>query len=230
MKENKFSITNILLLIIVILVFPFLPMMVSGRWNWWQAWAYALIFILGFFVSRALAARRHPDILTERAQSMQHKDTVAWDQILSRVVAFGSIIISLVAGLDARFNWSTRLDTAYELAGLIILLASYALGSYALIENRFFSGTVRIQSERGHQVVRSGPYRWVRHPGYLGSLLGYIAIPLLLNSLWSFIPAIVVTIVLIMRTALEDRFLQAELPGYAQYAQRVRQRLIPGVW
>ena len=230
MKKNKFSKTNILLLVIVILVFPFLPMMVSARWDWWQAWAYALIFILGFFVSRALAARRHPDILKERAQSMQHQDTVAWDKILSRVVAFGSIIISLVAGLDARFNWSTRLDTAYELAGLIILLASYALASYALIENRFFSGTVRIQSERGHRVVSSGPYRWVRHPGYLGSLLGYIAIPLLLNSLWSFIPAIIVTAVLITRTALEDRFLQAELPGYAQYAQRVRQRLIPGVW
>lgn len=230
MNAKRLSISNIVLMLVVILIFPFLPMLVSAHWDWWQAWVYALLFILAFFVSRLLAARRHPDILRERAQSMQNKETITWDKVLAPLVAFGSVLISLIAGLDKRFNWSPSLNPSLHVLGLGIMLTGYALASYALIENRFFSGTVRIQSERGHQVVSSGPYSWVRHPGYTGSLLGYIAIPLLLNSLWSIIPSIIFSTILIIRTYLEDRFLQKELPGYAEYAQHVRQRLMPGVW
>ena len=96
--------------------------------------------------------------------------------------------------------------------------------------NRFFSGTVRIQTERGHHVVSSGPYRLVRHPGYAGGLLGYVLIPVLLDSLWAFLPAGLLATVMVIRTALEDRTLQAELSGYAEYAQKTRYRLVPGVW
>lgn len=111
-----------------------------------------------------------------------------------------------------------------------MILAGYSLGTYALIENRFFSGMVRIQTERGHQVVSSGPYRWIRHPGYVGALLTYWFTPLFLDSLWAFIPVAFITIVLIIRTHWEDRTLQNELAGYREYALRVRYRLIPGVW
>ena len=113
---------------------------------------------------------------------------------------------------------------------LVIILAGYALASFALIENRFFSGTVQLQPERGHMVVSGGPYRWIRHPGYAGSLLTFITIPIFLDSLWAFIPAILVTVFLVIRTGLEDKLLQEQLPGYREYAGQVRYRLFPGLW
>ncbi len=116
------------------------------------------------------------------------------------------------------------------MVGLALLLAGYALASYALIENAYFSGMVRIQTDRGHQVVSSGPYRWVRHPGYTGALLAYLGTPLLLDSIWALLPAVFLTVALIIRTRLEDQTLQAELDGYRDYAQRVRYRLLPPVW
>jgi len=109
-------------------------------------------------------------------------------------------------------------------------VAGYALGSYALIENAYFSGVVRIQADRGQHVVSSGPYRWLRHPGYAGTLLAYLATPFLLDSAWALLPALFLAAVLILRTRLEDQTLQAELDGYRDYAQRVRYRLLPGVW
>ena len=113
---------------------------------------------------------------------------------------------------------------------LVGILLGYAFSSWALIENRFFAGTVRIQTERGHHVISGGPYRIVRHPGYAGAVLGYLLIPVLLDSAWAFVPAILLLIVMITRTALEDKTLQAELPGYKEFAQRTRYRLIPGIW
>ena len=99
-----------------------------------------------------------------------------------------------------------------------------------LFENRFFSSMVRIQTERGHQVISTGPYRWIRHPGYTGALLLYLATPIFLDSRWAFLPALFLTIVLLIRTNLEDKVLQNELEGYREYAKRVRYRLLPGVW
>jgi len=99
-----------------------------------------------------------------------------------------------------------------------------------LIENRYFSGMVRIQTDRGHQVVSAGPYRWIRHPGYAGSLIYFLATPIFLDSSWAFIPAVLLTIVLVIRTSLEDKTLQKELEGYQTYASQVRFRLIPGIW
>ena len=117
-----------------------------------------------------------------------------------------------------------------KLFALVLILVGYAIGSWALMENRFFSGVVRIQVERGHQVVTTGPYRWVRHPGYAGALLTYWLTPVLLDSLWTFLPVAAMTVVLIIRTALEDRTLTSELLGYAEYAGRTRFRLLPGIW
>jgi protein-S-isoprenylcysteine O-methyltransferase Ste14 len=111
-----------------------------------------------------------------------------------------------------------------------MILTGYALSSYALIENCFFSSTVRIQTERGPCVVSSGPYRWVRHPGYAGGLLAYLATPLLLDSPWVFVPTVIALVLTIVRTAWEDRTLRKELDGYRDYARRVRYRLLSGVW
>ena len=229
-QSKKISPRAILLMLFFIVVIPFLPLLISRDWDWWEAWVYAIIGILGFAISRVLAARRHPDLLAERARFLQHEDAKSWDKYLSPMVGLGGGLIPLVAGLDALFDWSPPLSLPVKIQALVFILAGYALGSYALIENRFFSGMVRLQTERGHQVVSSGPYRWIRHPGYTGAMLTYLATPFFLDSRWAFLPVMFITIILVIRTSLEDKVLQDELQGYRDYTKRVRYRLLPGVW
>jgi protein-S-isoprenylcysteine O-methyltransferase Ste14 len=220
----------IILMLFFIVVIPLLPLLISWRWDWWEAWVYAIVSILGFAISRGLAARRHPDLLAERARYTQHDDTKSWDRLLSPLLGLGGGLIPLVVGLDALFEWSPSFSLTVKIVSLVIILAGYVWGSYALIENRFFSGVVRIQTERGHHVVSGGPYRWMRHPGYAGALLTYLATPLFLDSRWAFLPTLFIIVVLVIRTRLEDQTLQNELEGYRDYAKRVRYRLLPGIW
>ncbi len=229
-QERLITPRVILQLLVLIVVAPFLPLLISWRRSWWEAWAYAIISILGFVISRVLARRRHPDVITERAHHRQHENVKPWDRRLTDWIMLFGVAILLLAGLDERFGWSPAFGWPVKILALTLLLAGYALSAYALIENRFFSSEVRIQAERGHQVVSSGPYRWMRHPGYAGGLLTYIATPLLLDTPWAFLPTALVIVLTVVRTALEDRTLQAELAGYREYAGRVRYRLLPGVW
>jgi protein-S-isoprenylcysteine O-methyltransferase Ste14 len=161
---------------------------------------------------------------------MRHENAKAWDRRLAFLVGLGGFLIPLVAGLDARFHWSPTFSSAVKIVALMGILAGWILGAYALIENRFFSGMVRIQTDRGHHVISSGPYGWVRHPGYVGALLIYLAVPFFLDTLWSFLPVIFLMGVLVIRTRFEDRTLHEELEGYRDYAARVRYRLLPGIW
>lgn len=230
-EQNKSNIVRVVIQVIfVVVIAPLLPLIISGDWGWWQGWAYAALSTLSFMVSRLILRRVHPDLLRERARFMEAKDTKPWDKVLAPMLALGSIVVGIVAGVDRLFGWSSAFSPWVPIAALIVMILGYAFSSWALIVNRFFSGTVRIQTERGHHVVTDGPYRFVRHPGYAGALLGFVLIPLLLNSLWAFVPAALLTIVVFVRTTLEDATLQKELPGYAEYAQKTRYRLIPGVW
>lgn len=229
-QQVKISVRLIIQLLFFIVVIPLLPLLVSRRWGWWEAWLFAVISILGFAISRMLAARRHPDLIAERSRFMEHENTQPWDRLLAPMLGVGGVLLPLVAGLDALFGWSPAFNMPLKIAALAIILAGYALGSYALIENRFFSGTVRIQTDRGQRVISSGPYRWIRHPGYSGALLTYLATPLFLDSGWAFLPAAFTAVVLVIRTRLEDRTLQEQLEGYHDYAGRVGYRLVPGIW
>ncbi len=229
-RDRTFTPRVVIQMLVFIVVIPFLPLLISWRWGWWEAWVYALVCILGFVISRALAARRHPDLLAERARFTQHEDAKSWDKVLAPLTGLGSGLIPLAAGLEARFGGTSTFSLPMELLALAFILAGYALGSYALIENRYFSGMVRIQRDRDHHVVSSGPYRWVRHPGYTGALLTYWATPMFLDSPWAFLPVVFLTVVLVIRTRLEDETLQEELDGYRDYAARVQYRLLPGVW
>ena len=217
-------------LVLIIFVFPLIPMIESGVWDWWEAWAYAIISIFGFIISRVLASRRHPDIIAERARSMEMQDAKPWDKTLAPMLAFSSLLILIVAGADKAFGWTTPFSLNIKLAALLVIVLGFVFGSWALIENRFFSGVVRIQTDRGHHVVTTGPYRIVRHPGYAGALWTYLAMPVLLDSIWAFIPTVFLVGVLILRTSLEDRTLQAELPGYKEFTEKTRYRLFPGIW
>jgi len=228
-SKSTSPIMTIALLVFIIGV-PLLPLIISARWDWWEAWVYAGVGILGFFISRLIAGRRHPDLLKERAKSFQTPDSEAWDKILSPGLMILGAIIPLAAGLDMRFGPSAQFPIIFKVLAALIIVFGYAIGAYAMFVNRYFSGVVRIQKERGHQVVDQGPYRWVRHPGYSGTILANLAIPLLLDSLWTFIPVLLSLVVILIRTSLEDQTLQEKLPGYRAYAQKVPFRLFPGVW
>lgn len=230
MRDSSISPQILILLFIFIVLVPLSPLLITQRWGWWEAWVYALTHILGFAASRALAARQHPDLLKERANYLHQEDAEAWDKILSPLIGLGGGLIPLVAGLDVLFGWSTTASMSLKIWALVLILFGYALGSYALVVNPFFSGKVRIQTDRGHQVVTRGPYRWVRHPGYAGALLTYLAAPIFLDALWSFVPAAFVIVGTLIRTRLEDRSLEDRLPGYREYKSQVRYRLIPGIW
>jgi protein-S-isoprenylcysteine O-methyltransferase Ste14 len=213
-----------------VLVVPFLPLMISGQWNWWEGWAYGILGFVSFVISRGLAARKNPDLIAERAKFMQHEDTQSWDKKIIPMVGLLGVVNVVIAGLDHLLGWTSSFSLWLRVLGLILLVLGYAFSSYALIVNRFFSGMVRLQKDRGHQIVSDGPYRWVRHPGYAGGLLAYLATPLLLTSIWLLIPILLTVGLFVLRTSLEDRFLQENLAGYEEYTGSVRFKLIPGVW
>ena len=140
------------------------------------------------------------------------------------------LTVPLVAGLDARFVWTPGFNEAYNIVGAVMLASGLGLGGWAMISNAYFSTAVRIQTDRGHEVCRSGPYRYVRHPGYAGFVLQSLGTPILLGSWWALMPGIAAGVLMVMRASLEDRVLQAELKGYPEFVNKVRYRLVPGLW
>jgi protein-S-isoprenylcysteine O-methyltransferase Ste14 len=142
----------------------------------------------------------------------------------------GPAVVQLVSGLDKRFGWSRPVDGPWQVGAGVVLAAAIAVTAWAMAVNPFFSATVRIQTDRGHRPIAAGPYRIVRHPAYAAMMIGTLAGPVLLGTLTALVPASALAILFAVRTRLEDRTLVAELPGYAQYADRVRWRLVPGVW
>ncbi len=209
--------------------FAAILMLSAGRLGWIWGWVYIAIF-LAFDVATAIVVLpRNPDLLLERLRV--GKDTKVWDKVLVRLAAgYLPIATYIVAGLDERLDWPPALPLALQIAAIAPVALGYALNVWAMSANAFYAVTVRIQRERGHTVVTTGPYRYVRHPGYVGAILFTLTLPILLGSLWALIPAILAAALYVLRTVLEDRTLQAELEGYAAYAQRTRYRLLPGVW
>jgi protein-S-isoprenylcysteine O-methyltransferase Ste14 len=218
-------------LLLTYLLIP-LILLVSG-WDagWWQAWVFGLLVVAVGIGGRLWAERRHPGLLAERARFEKAQDVKSWDKVLAPLMALSlSFPLVIVAGLDHHFRWSPESPPWLALFGFILIVLGYSFAGWALAENRFFSGVVRIQTDRGHVVCDSGPYRIVRHPGYAGNILALPGMVLALSSLWTLIPAVVALIIAVIRTALEDRTLQQELPGYREYARRVRYRLFPGIY
>jgi len=210
---------------------PLVLLVCGGDFGWWQAWVYALLIVAAGIGGRIWAERRHPGLLAERQNIKKMQDAKAWDRVLAPLMALSvSFPLVIVAGLDHRFGWSPEFSPWLILLGFLLVATGYAFATWALAENRFFSSLVRIQTDRGHVVCDSGPYRVVRHPGYAGNVLALPGIALVLGSLWTLVPAAAALIIAVIRTVLEDRTLQEELPGYQAYAQRVRYRLIPGIF
>ena len=209
-----------------------LVLLISG-WDlgWWQGWLYSALLVAAGIGSRMWAEKRHPGLLAERFKSVKAQDVKSWDKVLAPLMAVSMTFpLVIVAGLDHHFGWSPVFPTWLNILGFILIVLGYTFAGWALAENPFFSSVVRIQTDRGHMVCDSGPYRIVRHPGYAGNILALPGIVLALGSVWTIIPVIVALIIAVIRTALEDKTLQEELPGYRDYVRRVRYRLIPGVF
>jgi protein-S-isoprenylcysteine O-methyltransferase Ste14 len=200
----------------------------AGTLSWIAGWAMVII-TAGWVAAMALVVMpRYPELLAERVGPKKGAKT--WDTALLSLYGLVMMIMWIVAGLDFRNSWSNGIGPAAQVIAILIVIAAYALVVWATGTNAYFSQVVRIQTERGHAVVSSGPYRYVRHPAYVGMILVVLGAPIMLSSWWALVPGVISAVVVIVRTKLEDQTLHAELPGYAEYAQRVRYRLVPGIW
>jgi protein-S-isoprenylcysteine O-methyltransferase Ste14 len=212
----------------MLVIYGIILFLAAGRINWGAGWAYLALTGFTQVLSAVLLIPIRPDLLAER--SKMQDNTKPWDRVLAPLVAMvGPLLWMIIAGLDARFGWS-EVSVGLWAAGLVIGLACSAFVLWAMISNPFFAATVRIQDDRGHTVTKSGPYKIIRHPGYAGAVIFDLAAPLALRSWWAYIPVALTIAAIIYRTTLEDRTLQAELPGYANYAKQTRYRLLPGIW
>lgn len=190
-------------------------------------WAYiAEMLVLGM-LAFALVNKRSPDLVAER----MHPGAGEQDKITLRAgVALGFVHYA-VAGLDVgRYHWSSSVPVALQVAAFVAIAVGYGMITWAMLENRFFSSAVRLQPDRGQRVIDTGPYAIVRHPGYTGGILYLMASGVALGSWLSVVPMLIVSVLIIRRTLLEDRMLQESLDGYSGYARRVRYRLVPGLW
>jgi protein-S-isoprenylcysteine O-methyltransferase Ste14 len=201
----------------------------AGRFNWKRGWVCAAVYVLAMMAMGALVHRFNPGLLQARAKGMR-KNTQSFDKVFTTIFFPLTFVQVFVAGLDAaRFRWIAMPDWTI-FPGIPLFLAAVAMVCWTMMANPFAETTVRIQTERDHRVVSAGPYRVVRHPMYVGSLLMYPATALMLGSGLAMAIALLMDILFVWRTGREDRFLQSQLPGYRQYAARTRYRLCPGVW
>jgi protein-S-isoprenylcysteine O-methyltransferase Ste14 len=200
----------------------------AGRIDWWPGWAMITILLVWATATAIVILSTNPDLLAERLGP--RKGTKPWDTAILGIVGMATLARLLIAGLDQRYGWTSGISLTSQIVALVACIMGYALVVWATASNAFFSQAVRIQPERGHAVARSGPYRLVRHPAYVGTILSELTVPILLGSWWAFIPGVLNAVLYVVRTALEDRTLHLELTGYSDYARQVRYRLLPGIW
>jgi len=200
----------------------------AGRMDWWPAWAAIAVWMAWFAAMDIVILRFNPGLMAERLSPP--KGAKAWDRTILSILRLAQLARVILAGLDQRHGWTGGFPLAAQVAAVAVCALCIALFTWALASNAFFSQIVRIQSDHGHTVASGGPYRYVRHPGYAGMILFELAFATLFGSWWALAAGGLCAILLLLRTALEDRTLQAELTGYADYSRQVRYRLLPGIW
>jgi len=214
-------------IVTVFLIFAlfFIP---AGTLNWPEAWLFLILYFLLVTGVLIWLKKNDPELLKERMS--RKKDIKSWDKKIILAYTLLLMIMLVVTGLDAvRFHWS-RVPFAFKALGFLGFIPSMVMALWAISENTYASEMVRIQDDRGHKVCTTGPYKYIRHPMYVGVILFILCLPLYFGSFYALIPGLIITILFILRTSLEDKTLQKELPGYKEYAERVRYKLMPGVW
>ena len=218
-------------LVVVYLLIPLILLICGGDLGWWQAWLYSMLILAAGIGGRIWAEQRHPGLTSERQNKENFQNAKPWDKVLAPLMAVSVVFpMVIVAGLDHRYNWSPEFPLLLSVMGYLFIALGYAFAAWAMAENRFFYSVVCIRTDKGHVVCDTGPYLLVRHPGYAGNILPLLGIVLALGSLWALIPTAVALVITVIRTVLEDQTLQEELPGYRDYVQRVRYRLIPWIY
>lgn len=198
----------------------------AGTIQWLLGWLFLATTILASVCTFLLV---DDAVIVER--SVNRRSTERWDNIIFTLFGiFFMLLTPVIAGLSVRYGWRPHIGSFLTALSFVFTIGGWALHIWAMRVNRFFAIVVRLQKERNQTVVTSGPYQWVRHPGYTGGIVFSIATPLLLGSFWALIPSIAAAALLVLRTYLEDQFLQTNLAGYGDYATHVRYRLLPGVW
>ena len=222
---KQFLITSIFLLVQIVIFFVSAGYTIGQR-----PWIYFITAFIHYSISTAVQYKLNPKLLAERLK-IKREGSKLWDEILMRISNLMIIIaIPAIAGLDVgRFQWS-NIDVFFAPLGLVLVGISSVILNYAMYVNIHFEPTVRIQKEGGHKVISSGPYGIIRHPGYLAGILFAISIPLLIGSVFTFIPVCIYTLLIVIRTWLEDKTLKKELEGYKDYSKHVRYKLLPGIW
>ncbi len=201
----------------------------AGKISWINGWLYAAVLLFYQISYITVMVKVNPQLLNEWGKGIR-ENTKTFDKILSAFFIPLVFITLIIAALDAgRYEWSTMF-WEMNILGIALFIPACALSLWAMIVNNHFEPTVRIQHDRNHQVCTSGPYRVVRHPGYIGFIIVTLCTPLILGSWWGFLPTAMIILVVATRTALEDRTLQKELAGYKEYTKITRYRLIPFVW
>lgn len=200
----------------------------AGRLDWTPGWAVLAVMAAWTLGMAIVMLRYNPSLIAERLGP--RKGAKSWDTAIMSVLGLSQLARYILAGLGQRYDWNPGFNDGVQVAALGVCILGNGLVVWATASNAYFSQIVRIQGERGHAVARGGPYRFVRHPAYIGAILFELAVSFVLSSWWAMLPSFLNVVLLTLRTALEDRALQAELPGYADYARQVRYRLLPGVW
>ena len=222
---EQFLLASVMLIIQMIIFF-----ISAGHIDMLRPWIFFAASFIHYSVSTAVQYKLNPELLVQRLKR-KREGSKLWDEILMRASNLIVLIaVPVIAGLDiGRFQWS-GLDVPFAIVGFGLFIVSTILLNWAMAVNPHFEPTVRIQKDRGHKVISSGPYRMVRHPGYLAGILFILSIPLIMGSVFTLIPSGAYFLLMVIRTSLEDRTLHTELDGYSEYAKQVKYRLIPGIW
>jgi protein-S-isoprenylcysteine O-methyltransferase Ste14 len=227
-KGTRSKITLFFQVFIYVAMMAGITLLIAGRWDWWMAWAYFAAYLVMLLVG-VMIAPLDQELIEERTSIKE--GVKRWDRALtaplSFVYPFGLFIL---VGVEMRLGHLLQFPFWAQIAGLVGSVAGQMLSTWAMASNKFYGRFVRIQKERGHYVVKDGPYRYVRHPGYLGVMLTALGTAFAIGSLWALVLTILISVLLIVRTALEDKVLREELEGYSSYAQSTRYRLLPGIW
>jgi protein-S-isoprenylcysteine O-methyltransferase Ste14 len=217
--------------VVGLVVYAVMMFSIAGRWDWVWGWVFIGLLAVASIVNIVVLIPTNPALLAERSRGVREKGGKTWDKVLTSFAAGLLPLVGwIVSALDVRHGWSPPMALELQIAGTVFFALGWVGILWATFSNPFFSTTVQVQEERGHYVATGGPYRYVRHPGYVGGLIYQLATPFLLGSWWALIPLGLSLPLMVLRTVLEDRTLKEELAGYREYARQTRYRLVPGIW
>jgi protein-S-isoprenylcysteine O-methyltransferase Ste14 len=222
---NKNIIRRLIQVFSILILQGVILFVAAGTLSWKWAW---YVLLLGFVLLIINWIVMPAELIEERGRKKEN--VKKWDKMLSSIISVWVILMYVFSGLDRRFHWTGDIPVFTNIASLVFIFLGSLLFTWSMVSNKFFSTLVRLQTDRQHTVVTDGPYKLIRHPGYLGYITFTLATPVALGTFWGLVFAVIICILLIVRTSLEDSTLKKELPGYPEYTENVKYKLIPFLW